>query len=129
MFLKLLLLFTLVPVIELWLLIRVGAMIGAEYTILIIILTGILGAYLVKRQGLGLFRKINLELNEGQFPGDAILEGVTLFAGGLLLVTPGFITDFTGFIIVIPYTRKLIVSIIKKYLEKRFGPSTRIEPL
>ena len=125
----LILLFTVIPVLELWLLIKIGTLIGAEITIGIVLVTGIIGGILVKQQGLSIIRKIKAQLNSGVFPGDAILEGVILLAGGLLLITPGFLTDITGFLIVIPYTRKIFENILKCYLRRKFGTFTRIEPL
>ncbi|MBN2542389.1 FxsA family protein, partial [bacterium] len=116
MLIILILLFTVIPVLELWLLIRIGTLIGAEITIGIVLVTGIIGGVLVKQQGLSIISKIKSQLSSGEFPGDAILEGVILLAGGLLLITPGFLTDLTGFLIVIPYTRKIFVNILKRFL-------------
>ena len=113
-FTKLLILFVIVPVTELYILIEVGKKIGSLTTIGIIILTGIIGAYLVKSQGFMILRKIQNDLNEGIMPGDSLIQGAIILAGGILLLTPGFVTDILGFIFLIPLSR----NIVKKYLLK-----------
>ena len=113
-FAKLLILFLLVPVTELYILIEVGKKIGGLTTIGVIILTGIIGAYLVKSQGFMILRKIQNDLNEGIMPGDSLIQGAIILAGGILLLTPGFVTDILGFIFLMPVSR----NILKKYLLK-----------
>ncbi|HBY56548.1 MAG TPA: membrane protein FxsA [Candidatus Atribacteria bacterium] len=113
-FTKLLMTFIIVPVVELYILIEVGKRIGSLPIIGIIILTGILGAYLVKGQGFMILKKIQNDLNEGILPGDSLIQGVIILAGGILLLTPGFITDIIGFIFLIPFSRM----VVKKYLLK-----------
>jgi len=113
-FSKLLILFIVVPVAELYVLIEVGKKIGSLTTIGIIIFTGILGAYLVKNQGFMILKKIQNDLNDGIMPGDSLIQGVIILAGGILLLTPGFVTDTVGFIFLIPASR----NVIKKYLLK-----------
>jgi len=113
-FTKILTLFVIVPVTELYILIEVGKKIGSLTTIGIIILTGIIGAYLVKSQGFMILRKIQNDLNEGIMPGDSLIQGAIILAGGILLLTPGFVTDIVGFIFLIPVSR----NIVKKYLLK-----------
>lgn len=113
-FTKILILFIVVPVTELYILIEVGKKIGSLTTIGIIILTGIIGAYLVKSQGFMILRKIQNDLNEGIIPGDSLVQGAIILAGGILLLTPGFVTDIVGFAFLIPVSR----NIVKKYLLK-----------
>ena len=113
-FTKLLILFVLIPVTELYILIEVGKKIGSLTTIGIIILTGIIGAYLVKGQGIMILKKIQNDLNEGIIPGDSLIQGAIILAGGILLLTPGFVTDIIGFIFLIPVSRR----VVKKYLLK-----------
>jgi UPF0716 protein FxsA len=105
MLLRLILLFTLVPLIELALLIKLGQYIGVGYTILIVMVTGIAGAYFAKTQGMGVLRQIQRELEEGRIPGNQIIDGLCILAGGAMLLTPGLITDTFGFILVVPITR------------------------
>lgn len=111
---KLLILFVIVPVTELYILIEVGKKIGSLTTIGIIILTGIIGAYLVKGQGFMILKKIQNDLNEGVIPGDSLIQGAIILTGGIFLLTPGFVTDTIGFIFLIPASRR----IVKKYLLK-----------
>jgi len=111
-FSKLLILLIVVPVVELYILIEIGQQIGAFTTIGIIVLTGIVGAYLVKNQGFMILRKIQHDLSQGILPGDSLLQGIIILAGGIFLLTPGFITDIIGFIFLIPISRE----IVKKYL-------------
>src|SRR4030042_726636 len=113
-FAKLVILFLIVPATELYILIEVGKKIGGLTTIGIIILTGITGAYLVKSQGFMILRKIQNDLNEGIMPGDSLIQGAIILAGGILLLTPGFVTDILGFIFLVPVSR----NIVKKYLLK-----------
>jgi len=109
---KLLVVMILVPVMELYLLIEIGKHIGVMATVGIIILTGLIGAYLVRSQGFMMLRKIRNDLHQNILPGDSLLQGVIILAGGIFLITPGFITDIAGFIFLIPVSRQ----IVKKYL-------------
>ena len=113
----LILLFTLVPVIELALLIKVGQYIGAGYTIAIVILTGVAGAYLAKFQGLLTLRRIQDDINQGRMPADKMFDGVLILCSGILLLTPGFITDFIGFMGLIPFTRNLFKLWLKRKIQ------------
>ena len=106
MFIRLLLIFTFIPVLELIILIKVGAWIGVAPTIALILLTGFAGAYLARTQGLDLAIRIQRELKEGRLPAEELLDGAMILVGGLLLLTPGFFTDLTGFILLVPGTRK-----------------------
>lgn len=114
MFIYLVLLFTIIPAIELALLITIGARIGVGYTIGIIILTGITGAFLAKWEGLLTLRKIQEDLSQGKMPADRLFDGILILCSGLLLLTPGFLTDGLGFLGLIPYTRDLIKYLIKR---------------
>ena len=119
MFLYLVLLFTIVPVIELAILISVGRHIGLINTISIVLLTGVAGALLAKSQGLMILKKMQQDLNMGRMPADKMIDGVMILCGGLLLLTPGFITDFIGFMVLIPYTRHLIKKLLKDKIKKQ----------
>ena len=116
MFSILVLLFTIVPAAELYLLFSVGSEIGILNTVSIIILTGVVGAYLAKSQGLSIIYRLQKELNEGKMPAEQIFHGLIVFGGGLLLLTPGFMTDILGFCMVIPGTRHLIIKITYAWL-------------
>jgi len=110
------LLFTLVPLVELSLLIELGRRIGLGATIAIVIITGILGAYLAKYEGFRIIFRIRRELSAGRLPTEELLDGVIILSGGLLLLTPGLMTDAIGFLALIPPTR----SYIKRYLKRKF---------
>jgi len=119
LFLRLFLLFTLVPALELYLILKVGSVIGALNTIFIIIFTGILGAYYARQQGFRVVNNIQRKMQQGAVPGDDLVNGAMLLVGGAFLITPGFITDFAGFSLIFPPTREAIKIGVKRYLEKR----------
>ena len=119
MFLRLFLLFTLVPAIELYLILKVGSAIGAANTIWLIIGTGILGAYYARQQGFKVVNNIQWKMQQGTVPGDDLVNGAMLLVGGAFLITPGFITDFAGFSLIFPPTREIIKIGVRRYLEKR----------
>lgn len=114
----LILLFTLVPIIELALLIKVGQHIGVANTITIVIATGILGAILAKSQGLKTLRNMQRDLGMGIMPADPLFDGLMILLGGILLLTPGLITDVIGFLMLIPYTRTLVKLWVKRKIKK-----------
>ncbi len=114
----LILMFTVIPALELYLLFEVGSEIGAINTILVIIFTGFLGASLAKSQGLSILMKIQNKMNHGELPGDQIVQGLMVFAGGLLLLTPGFMTDIVGFSLVLPGTRHLLIGFVRKSIDQ-----------
>ncbi|MBE9563397.1 MAG: FxsA family protein [Proteobacteria bacterium] len=110
----LLLLFIIIPVLEIYLLITVGSVIGGLTTVLLVIFTAILGTYLLRIQGLSTLQKAQTNMDQGQLPAGALLEGIILLISGALLLTPGFVTDAIGFSCLIPPIRQGIVkSIIK----------------
>jgi UPF0716 protein FxsA len=99
------LLLTLVPLVELALLIKLGQYIGVGYTVLIVVVTGIAGAFLAKTQGMSVLRRMQLEMQEGRLPGNQMIDGLCILMGGAMLLTPGLVTDTAGFILVVPITR------------------------
>lgn len=111
-----------VPAAEIGILLVSGQLIGVPATILLIILTGILGAYLAKQQGLEIIRKTQMQLGRGMMPGDAILDGISVLVGGTLLLTPGFVTDALGFMLLAPPTRKffkvLMMKLFRNWINK-----------
>jgi UPF0716 protein FxsA len=120
MFFKLFLIFAIVPVIELSVLIYVGSYIGTLNTIVIILLTAVVGAYMVRMEGIGVLYRIQRDLkNEAVFPAEELINGAMILVAGALLLTPGFFTDLAGFLMVFPATRELIKPPLKKYLSKR----------
>jgi len=121
MFFKLFFLFTLIPVIELALLIEIGSKIGILNTVVIVILTAIIGAYMVRREGTGVMYRLQKNMQEGVFPGEEMINGAMILVAGALLLTPGFFTDVMGFLMVIPVSRSYISNWIKKYIEKKMS--------
>lgn len=98
-----------VPVLEIYLLIKVGSVIGAGYTILLVFATAILGAYLLRKQGLSTLARAQEALKNNEIPAMEMLEGVILLLTGALLLTPGFFTDIIGFLCLIPVIRQFLV--------------------
>ena len=119
MFIKLLILFTLVPILEIYVLLEVGALIGTMATVALIFLTGIAGAYLARVQGFALITSIQNELNQGRIPRGELVDGAMVLVGGVLLLTPGFCTDLLGFSLLIPLTRVFFKSWLLGWLEKK----------
>jgi UPF0716 protein FxsA len=108
MFLRLLLLFTIVPLVELFLLVKLGTVIGIGPTVLIVICTGVLGAWLARWQGLGVLRRLTEDLNQGRLPADALIDGLLILIAGAVLLTPGLITDALGFLLLVPQGRAAV---------------------
>jgi UPF0716 protein FxsA len=124
MLIYLLILFTVVPAVELYLLISVGRTIGAWDTILIIVLTGIIGSWVAKRQGASTWREIRETLSRGEFPGKQLIDAVLIFAAGLLMITPGFLTDIFGFLVMVPAFRTLVRSAVSRVLKNKLASAT-----
>ncbi|MDH3972643.1 MAG: FxsA family protein [Deltaproteobacteria bacterium] len=121
MFFKLFLIFTIVPVIELALLIKIGTVIGTLNTIMLVIFTAMLGAYLVKMEGISVITRFQQNMLEGRFPAEELFDGALVLIAGALLVTPGVTTDLTGFLLVIPSSRLIIKQFLKKYIKYRMS--------
>ena len=100
--------FLIVPFIEIYVLLQVGSIIGALPTILMVVFTAVLGAWLLKKQGFETWRRLQNNLQQGQIPAYEMIEGPILLIGGALLLTPGFFTDFLGFACLIPSLRRRI---------------------
>ncbi len=105
----LLILFIVTPLLELYILISVGEVIGALTTVLIVIFTAFLGAFLLRYQGVLTLQRVQETMAQGGMPAIALLEGLFLLVAGVLLLTPGFITDILGFLCLIPVVRKAII--------------------
>ncbi|MDH3455053.1 MAG: membrane protein FxsA [Desulfuromonadales bacterium] len=118
-FIRLLTIFIFVPLIELYLLIEAGQMIGIGPTLGLILLTGIAGAWLARSQGVEVLRRIQDETARGQMPAIALIDGALVLVGGLLLLTPGFFTDALGFTFLIPITRELWRKALSAWLHKQ----------
>jgi len=113
----LLLVFLLVPLVEIYFLIVVGGIIGALPTIALVVLTAVIGAALARQQGLATLQRLQASVARGETPAIELLEGVLLLVGALLLLTPGFFTDALGFACLIPATRRLLALwILKRFM-------------
>lgn len=116
MILRLILIFTIIPILELIILIQLGKYIGVWSTLLIVIGTGFLGITFARIQGLDILIKIKENLSEGQLPTEEILDGLCILVSGALLLAPGLITDIVGFILLVPRTRRIAKRYIKYIL-------------
>ena len=121
---KLLVLFTVVPLLELYLLILLGNAIGFWPTVAIVMVTGMLGAWLAKREGLRVFRKWQAALAEGRMPAEGVLGGLLVLVGGVFLITPGVLTDVCGLLLLIPPTRRAIADLVRAHFEKKIQAGT-----
>lgn len=111
-------LFFLVPLIEIFFLVKIGGEIGAWQTIFLVISTAVLGAFLLRQQGLATFGRFQQNVMAGKTPAIEVLEGIILLVGGLLLMVPGFFTDAIGFLCLIPVTRQALA---KRFVLKSVG--------
>ncbi len=120
MLLKLFLAFTIIPIIEIYLLIEIGSIFGALTAVILVILTGFLGAFLARMQGLQTFFRIQESLREGRMPSGDLLDALLIVIAGLVLLTPGFLTDSIGFLLLIPATRNSIKYWLRRQIELRY---------
>jgi len=117
MFLRLLLLFTIVPLLELFLLVKLGTVVGVGPTVALVIFTGVLGAWLARQQGLGVLRRLSEDLAVGRLPAVALIDGLLILIAGAVLLTPGLLTDALGFFLLVPQSR----AVVRKAVVARFG--------
>ncbi|WP_250460058.1 FxsA family protein [Microbulbifer litoralis] len=118
----LLLLFIVIPILEMWLLIAVGSEIGALPTIGLVLLTAVVGLALLRRQGLSTVMRAQQKMQAGELPAREMVEGIFLAVGGALLLTPGFFTDALGFACLIPGLRQLLLGRILRHVTVVRGP-------
>jgi len=118
MFFKFLLIFILVPLIELYFLLEISQFIGVFTTVMVIVFTGAAGVSIAKRQGYQVVNNIRSTLNSGKMPTDDLISALLILIGGVTLLTPGFLTDITGFLLILPGSRDLIGAVVKKYFLK-----------
>lgn len=113
-----LLLFTVVPLVELYLLLTLAKVMGFWSTVALVLVTGVCGAALAKREGLRVLRTYQQTLMQGRVPEEGILGAVLVLVGGVLLLTPGVLTDVTGLLLLIPPTRRYVAGMVKRRLER-----------
>jgi UPF0716 protein FxsA len=116
---RLILIFIVVPLIEILLLIEIGSRIGTLNTISIIILTGILGGYMMRQQGFAILANIRMDLSQGRMPTTELINGALVLVGGILLLTPGFFTDAVGFVLLIPGSRAFVRKKIQLLIQRK----------
>ncbi|MDP7045750.1 MAG: FxsA family protein [SAR324 cluster bacterium] len=120
MLLKLFLAFTIIPVVEIYLLIQIGSAFGVFTSITLVVFTGFLGAYLARIQGLQTIFRIQESLREGRMPSGELLDALLIGVAGLVLLTPGFLTDTVGFVLLIPSTRNAIKSWLQSNIKTQY---------
>ncbi|MDP6743640.1 MAG: FxsA family protein [SAR324 cluster bacterium] len=120
MLLKLFLAFTIIPVVEIYLLIQIGSAFGVFTSIALVVFTGFLGAYLARIQGLQTIFRIQESLREGRMPSGELLDALLIGVAGLVLLTPGFLTDTVGFVLLIPSTRNAIKSWLQSKIKTQY---------
>ena len=113
------LLFALIPIAEITLLIHVGGIIGGWNTVALVIVTAAFGAFFVKREGLATLQSAQAKMQQNQIPGKELLAGACLLVAGVLLITPGLMTDVLGFLLVFPPTRNTIAAKLSKHVTAR----------
>lgn len=112
-------LFIAVPILELWVIIEVGGLIGVLPTLALLLVMSLLGATLLRQQGRGAWQRFNAALAERRFPGREVADGLLITIGGALLLTPGFITDAVGLLLLVPPTRAIARRLLRAYLGRR----------
>jgi UPF0716 protein FxsA len=113
-------LFIVIPIIEIYVIIQIGSLIGVWPTVALLIADAVLGSMLLRHQGRGAWRRFNVALAERRFPGREVADGLLVAIGGTLLLTPGFATDIFGAILLIPPTRALVRRLMRGYVGRRF---------
>ena len=111
--------FIVVPLVELYVILKVGDAIGAIWTILILVADSILGSLLLRSQGRAVWRRFNETLDSGRMPHREVVDGVLVIFGGALLLTPGFLTDIVGLILLVPPTRALVRGLAMRRMGRR----------
>lgn len=119
MLLRLFLLFTVVPLAELWLLIRIGGLIGAPATLGLVLFTGAAGAALARREGLRSWLAVQGELAQGRMPGVELVHGLIILLAGILLITPGVMTDLTGLLLLVRPIRRVLIARLRRRFEQQ----------
>lgn len=118
---RLFLLFTVVPLVELYLLIAIGRAIGPVPTIGLVLVTGALGAWFARLEGARVVRRWQESLARQQLPKDGVIDGFLIFIGGVMLITPGILTDVAGLAMVIPTTRRVISGFVRRWFERQIA--------
>jgi UPF0716 protein FxsA len=120
------LVFVVLPVIEIYVLIQIGQVIGAWWTVLLLVADGLFGSWLMKREGTRAWAALTTALRSGKMPARELADGALILVGGTLLVTPGFVSDIFGLFFVLPITRPLARAWLTRFLTRRFLATTGV---
>jgi len=123
MLVALILLFLVLPFVELAVILTVGSQIGVLPTIALLVVVGVVGAWLSKREGVSVLRRLNAALNEGKLPTNELIDGGLILFAGALMVTPGFVTDIVGVLLLLPPTRAVVRAVLVKRFKQRIEQS------
>ena len=118
---RLFLLFTVVPLAELYLLIAVGRFLGPVPTIALVLVTGALGAWFARLEGARVIRRWQEAMARQELPKDGVIDGFLIFIGGVMLITPGILTDIAGLSMVMPPSRRLIAGFVRRWVERQIA--------
>jgi UPF0716 protein FxsA len=117
-----------VPLIEIWVLIQVGQVIGPWWTILLLILDSLLGAWLIRREGGRAWRALTEALQSGRMPARELADGALILIGGTLMLTPGFVTDAFGILLILPFTRPVARRMLTQVVTRRLVSANATRP-
>lgn len=125
MLLRLFLAFTIIPTLELYILMSVASYIGAFNTLIVVIVTGFLGAWLARMEGWNTLARLQDAVREGRLPADELLDGVLVIVAAVVLITPGFLTDVAGLLLLFPLSRAPVRQWLRKKVEIRVRDASR----
>lgn len=111
--------FVLVPILEIYVLIQVGQVIGAWWTVLLLVADSILGSWVIKREGGRAWRALRTALDSGRMPADELADGALILVGGTLMLSPGFVTDVGGILLILPFTRPIFRRLLARVVTRR----------
>jgi UPF0716 protein FxsA len=120
--------FVVIPLVEIWVILQVGQLVGPWWTILLLVLDSMLGAWLIKREGGRAWRALREALQGGRMPAKEIADGALILIGGTLMLSPGFVLDIAGILLILPFTRPVARRLLTSVVERRlvvapsFGP-------
>jgi UPF0716 protein FxsA len=123
--------FILVPIVEIYVIIQVGQVIGALWTIVLLIADSIFGSWLIKHEGRRAWEALNVAIRSGRMPAKELADGALILVGGTLMISPGFVTDVFGMVLILPFTRPLARRVLTRVVTRRFldaqgrGPGPR----
>jgi UPF0716 protein FxsA len=125
---KWLALMVIVPTVETWLLLQIGARIGPMPTLWLLLVAGAFGAHFAKREGTAVLRQLVADVQRGLPPAERLAEGALVLVGGVLLITPGVLTDLFGLLLIFPLTRRLLAPVALRWAVRRFSPHVKVTP-